>query len=328
MAKTFLSFIIPTYNSQRYIGKVLKSILKQKYPLKKIELIIVDDNSSDFTIKEVNKYKKFFPFFKVIVKNRKIFKGAAISTNIGIEISKGDFICLVDSDAVLANNWINEILLKFTDKRVGMAAGLIKTANSNNLWAAFAGRELEDRYEALKDDEVDHLSTCNTIYRRELFKKIGLFNKDLYYGYDVDFSYRVRKMGYKILLVKRTFCLHFWKENLKDYVNQVFNTGYARLQMITKYQDKKIGGKISGLKLMAQVPMTLVFVILFLASLLNRNFTYPFLFSVILLFLIQLPQTLRIIIKYHDFRFLVFPVILVSRNIIWLWAYLLYNIRR
>ena len=321
-----VSFVIPTFNVEKYISKVLESIKKQRYPLGKMEIIIVDDNSTDKTLERIAPFRNLFSHFKIIVKNRSQSKGAAVSTNIGIKESKRELIALVDGDAVLASNWIQELIAQFEDPKVGMAAGAIKTANPENLWAAFAGRELEDRYAAIKEVEVDHVSTCNTIYRRELFNKVGMFDESLFYGYDADMSYRVREKGYKILLIKNTYCLHYWRETFKDYLNQLHHTGYARLRVLEKFPDTKVGGKVSGWKLIIQTPLTLGFLLVLPFAFFNKSLFYlsVTLFAGILV--VQFPQTIRIIKKHRDFRFIFFPPILVLRNLVWVWVFFKYNI--
>jgi len=324
----FVSFIIPTFNVEKYITKVLNFIKRQKHPLAKLEIIIIDDNSTDRTLKRIKSFQKQFPNFKLIVKKPSQQKGAAVSTNIGIKNSRGELIALVDGDAVLAPNWLKEILPQFKDPKVGMVAGVIKTANPKNLWAAFAGRELEDRYDAIEESEVDHVSTCNTIYRREIFSRVGMFNEDLFYGYDVDMSYRVRRAGYKILLAKKTYCLHYWKESFKEYLKQLYNTGYARLRILEKFPNRKVGGKISGWRLIVQIPLTLGFLLLLPFVFLNKVFFYSSVVFFTVVLAIQFPQTVRIIKRYEDFRFIFFPLVLVLRNLVWVWAFINYNIEK
>lgn len=321
-----LSFVIPTYNSQEYITEVLNSILHQKNIHFKFEIIIVDDNSIDKTIEKVSAFKNFFPNLKILKKKPSQPKGAAISTNIGIRNAKGEFVCLVDSDVILSLNWLNMLLPKFKDLQVGAVAGVIKTANAEKIWAAFAGRELEDRYQQLKQEEVEHVSTCNTIYRQDLFRKVGMFNENLFYGYDVEMSCRVRKIGYKILIIKETYCLHFWKKDLKGYLQQIVNTGGARLKILKNLSNKKIGGRISGWRLSLQIPLTLLFLPLLLLAIIDRTFFDLVFFWLLFILILQIPQTIRIIKNFKDFRFLVFPFVLLLRNIVWSFVFVKYII--
>ncbi len=88
-----VSIITPTYNSEKYIEKTIKSVLNQTYS--NWELLLIDDCSSDSTISIINKYlnDERIKLFK-----NKENKGAAVSRNTGIERSRGDFIAFLDSD--------------------------------------------------------------------------------------------------------------------------------------------------------------------------------------------------------------------------------------
>lgn len=319
-----LSFLICTYNSQTHIAEVLDSIIAQNYPPEKTEIIIIDDNSSDQTLKIINKYQNGKYKIKVISKKKHHLRGAALSSNLGIKIAKGDLLCFVDSDAVLTKNWIKNVLPKFNNPEVGIVAGVIRTANPENLWASFAGKELEDRYDRLTNHEVGHVSTCNTVYRKEVFEKVGLLNEKLYYGYDVDISYRARSEGYRILVLKSIFCRHYWKDSLKGYLRQIYNTGYYRLQILGKYPDVNVGGKISGLKLVFQVPAIFVLFLLLIIVPFNNRFWPICVFILILILFAQIPITVRIVKKTRDKRLMILPVVLLVRNIVWFIAVIKY----
>ena len=87
-----VSIIIPVYNVSGYIKECLDSVINQTY--KNLEIIIINDNSTDNTMDIVNSYKD--KRIKVInlVKN----SGVSIARNKGVEISTGDYVCFLDSD--------------------------------------------------------------------------------------------------------------------------------------------------------------------------------------------------------------------------------------
>ena len=101
-----LSIIVPVYNSENYLVECLDSICKQIK--NNIELILINDGSTDKSIKICNKYKKKFNFIKLI--NLKKNKGVSFSRNAGIRLSLGEFICFVDSDDQLLPGSIKNIL--------------------------------------------------------------------------------------------------------------------------------------------------------------------------------------------------------------------------
>lgn len=96
--KTYISIILPAYNSEKYIGKSIKSILNQTFI--NFELIIIVDPSSDNTIREI---KKFKDKRIILIKNKKKL-GLPACLNLGIRKSKSDLIARADSDDYYLKN--------------------------------------------------------------------------------------------------------------------------------------------------------------------------------------------------------------------------------
>lgn len=100
------SIIIPTYNSEKFIEECINSIFSQTY--KNIEVIVINDCSTDNTLKVLEKYKQHIKIFSTSVNSR---QGAA--RNIGLEHSTGDYILFIDSDDSLYNS---DVLSQIADK--------------------------------------------------------------------------------------------------------------------------------------------------------------------------------------------------------------------
>ncbi len=316
-----VSLVICTYNSASYLPKVLDAIGRQDYS--PMEIIIIDDNSADGTVRLAGRYKRKMKVrrFLIHIKGRSEQKGAASSTNIGFRLAKGEIVCSIDSDAVIDKGWAKAVVEKFKDPKLGSIAGYIRTANRENFWASIAGLELEDRYDRIAGKFVDHVSTCNTAYRADLIRKVGGFSEQMYYGYDVDMSYRITKAGYKILLLKKIGCDHYWKESFTSYLRQQFNVAYGRLAIISAHPKRYLGDKVSGGKLILQVPLTLLAIVLL--------FIIPEVGIAVLvaLMLFQIPQTARIIRRAKSCRFAILPFILILRNLVWAYAFLKFGIK-
>lgn len=99
-----VSIIMPAYNSEKYIGEAIDSILIQTY--KNWELIIVDDCSEDNTVEIINEYASYDLRIKCI--SLKTHKGVACARNIAISNSSGRYIAFLDSDDL----WLEEKLEK------------------------------------------------------------------------------------------------------------------------------------------------------------------------------------------------------------------------
>ncbi|BCA85004.1 glycosyl transferase [Enterococcus saigonensis] len=110
--KSLVSVIIPTFNSEKYILKTINSVMNQTY--KYIEIIVVDDNSTDETINVVKNLSFKDSRLRVIALDKN--SGAAIARNVGIQNSKGKYIAFLDSDDYWFDEKI-EIQIDFMKKR-------------------------------------------------------------------------------------------------------------------------------------------------------------------------------------------------------------------
>lgn len=89
-----VSVIVPTYNDEKYIDRCIQSILNQT--LEEIEIIIVNDGSTDSTYEILERYAEMYPD-KVIVRHKEN-EGQGMARNLGISIARGEYIGFVDSD--------------------------------------------------------------------------------------------------------------------------------------------------------------------------------------------------------------------------------------
>ena len=115
-----ISVIIPVYNVEKYLSKCIESVINQTY--KNLEIILVDDGSTDSSPRICDKYAELDHRIKVI---HKINEGPGIARNYGIELSSGDYLGFVDSD-----DWIETQMLEI----------LIDTAKERNAQIAVCGR--------------------------------------------------------------------------------------------------------------------------------------------------------------------------------------------
>jgi len=120
MQENFLvSVIIPVYNSQKYIGRCLRSLKTQSLNKKNFEVIIIDDGSRDHSIDEITKQK--IDNFNII-KNKKNF-GLPRSLNIGILKARGSFVVRIDSDDWVHKDFLNILsTFLYLNKKIDAAA--------------------------------------------------------------------------------------------------------------------------------------------------------------------------------------------------------------
>ncbi len=180
-----VSIIIPTYNSERTLGRCLDSIEKQTY--KNIEVIVVDNGSTDRTVELAREY------------GAKVYVLAGTErtkqTNYGVKISRGRYIYQVGSDFVLDPELVEEATRKCEDEGYDAISVFCASDPTISFWSRV--RKLEkDCYK----DEL--LYTGARFFRKEVFEAIGGFREDLVAAEDYDLYNRLKKTGYKVGTIK------------------------------------------------------------------------------------------------------------------------------
>lgn len=107
-----VSIIVPVYNSEKYIGECIDSIVKQSY--ENIELVLVDDGSRDSSGLICDKYALIDERIKVIHNTN---HGVSHARNCGIEIASGEYLCFIDSDDYVDLDFIYKLVIPTKDKQ-------------------------------------------------------------------------------------------------------------------------------------------------------------------------------------------------------------------
>jgi len=107
------SFIVPVYNTEKYLKKCLDSLVNQTY--KDFEIIVVNDGSTDKSSSIISKYQKKYKNIIVIDKEN---EGLSMARNRGVQKSSGKYIIFVDSDDYVSNKLLEEIDKKIDDSDI------------------------------------------------------------------------------------------------------------------------------------------------------------------------------------------------------------------
>ena len=101
--KTKFDVIVPCYNVEHIVEKSLDSILSQKYPKDKFSVIVIDDGSTDNTLKYLNRFNTEQNFTLISLESN---KGLSAARNHGIRNGNSEIICFIDSDMVVQSDWL------------------------------------------------------------------------------------------------------------------------------------------------------------------------------------------------------------------------------
>ena len=226
-----LSFVILSWNSERYIENCLRSIrIKCETEGILYEIIIIDNGSSDSTKHIVNNLPE--PVFRhIMLVELTENKGTTYPRNIGLTKASGKFICILDSDTELKEGNLSDVLEKLErDDLIGIVAPKLllpngEVQNSVKRFPTFLQKLGKipkaifglnsgdpDFYEGFSFSEettVDTAISACWIFKQTLIDRVGYLDEKIFYSpEDLDYSMRVRKAGLQIAYYPRLEILH------------------------------------------------------------------------------------------------------------------------
>ncbi|MDP2632343.1 MAG: glycosyltransferase family 2 protein [Candidatus Curtissbacteria bacterium] len=200
----FVSVIIPTFNRRPLLKKTLTSLKSVNYPKTKMEIIVVDNGSSDGTFQVV---KKYFPNVKLFSFPQN--KGIPAALNLAIKKSKGKYIFQTNDDVIFAKDCLKILIIAAqSDQKVGIAGGRLyfsdrpKTPMINHLKVnLFIGYHSFRKTPSDKISEVDVVTGASMLIKRKVIEKIGLTDEKFgpYGAEDYEFCFRTKAAGFKVI---------------------------------------------------------------------------------------------------------------------------------
>lgn len=203
-----VSIIVPIYNSEKYLRNCLDSIQQQTY--KNIEVLLINDGSTDNSVKICEEYLCDLRFHLISKKN----EGVSCARNLGIELAKGYFIQFTDSDDILEKNLISTLVCNILETEADLCVCGIKSffVNINQIDSVW----VEKQFIHYKEDFL-HLITKWTLnpyiggpYNKLFLSKIIKNNKIFYergeaYGEDIVFNLKYMMFCHRISCVDSSY---------------------------------------------------------------------------------------------------------------------------
>ena len=236
--KVILSIIIPNYNKDKYLKRCLDSIISQLS--KNIEIIVVDDCSTDSSIDILKQYDNL-----ILIKNKNIL-GISESRNIGIKYAKGKYISFMDADDYLSSNYVELIMEKIKSNDDLYIFNVKKESNSkvysHNLNGQYSFEYYIRHY--TKDFLKPNISywVWNKIFKKSILDKNNIKFKKCNYAEDenfcIDYFHYIDKINFveEILYV---YCMNsesYSKNNEIIYSNAFSIVENNNLKMFLKYK--------------------------------------------------------------------------------------------
>lgn len=223
------SIVVATYNRARVLDETFSSLhahLKAAHKIGQVEVVAVDNNSTDSTSVVIERWRSEFDHF---VHVKELQQGLSFARNAGIDASTGEIVVFLDDDVEVEQDWLQALLAPFADEKIAVVGGKVLPFGAASL-PAWLPREygylvsVFDPYDTPR--YTDKVMGANFAVRRKVFITAGMFDpklgrkgKKLLGGEEVDLFRRIAVHGFHLLYTPSAVVLHKIQDKLKaDYV--------------------------------------------------------------------------------------------------------------
>lgn len=248
-----VSVIVPFFNTEKYINKCLISIAEQSY--KNIEILLVNDGSTDDSAKICEKFVRSDNRFKIITHKRN--RGPAAARNTGLDFITGSYVCFIDSDDYVDKDYISKLLsvtLKFkTDISECQSYCLIdgKLTSKYDDYKYESREIISSKKEVLRNylrhmsPRISSSSVCNKIFSTDLFKNNHIsFDPNLKRFEDSDIMYQLYAKTKKHIFITDKLYYHVHREksimrSLENTNDSFDETSYVMTKLLAYFSNNK-----------------------------------------------------------------------------------------
>lgn len=182
-----VSIIMPVYNGEKFIKYAIESVLSQTY--ENWEMIVIDDASTDNSMKVVKEYRDC----RIHIYSNLYNRGIAYTRNYGLTLCQGEYISLLDDDDIISNDKL-QLQVEFLE-----ANPQIDILGGKAVWIDEEGNEISETSKVyLENEEIKALAllknpfwNCEVMFRNSIIKKYKYYYKDYMYGME-DYHFWIR----------------------------------------------------------------------------------------------------------------------------------------
>lgn len=230
-----ITFVMPAYNVADYLEKSVNSIMKLDYPRNKIQVIIVDDGSTDDTLGIAKTLSKRYKNVRVLHKKN---EGKATALNYGIRNVKTELTALLDADTVLQQDILKKAVPYLQDKKTMTVMCRLAPSNKHG----FLAKVQEVEYaivgffrKLLSSISVLTVAPAFSIYKTKFFHKYGYFDKNNLTE-DFEMALRVQSNNYNVACVIDSYASTVVPTNFAQLKRQRVRWNYGTFYNLYKYR--------------------------------------------------------------------------------------------
>lgn len=232
----FVSVVIPTRDRGKELVECLESVYAQDYPADRIEIIVVDDGSVDET-------RKLAGGFPCKLLSNPSSRGQSFCRNLGAQEATAEIIALIDDDCVAGPTWLRDLAVYLQWDDLGAVGGYVD---------GYAPRSSLERYEQAfsrlnlgkyiltgsGDSSTFYIPTCNMLVRKSVFTELNGIRDSMHVGEDVDFCWRLRDTGRRILYTPSGTVMHKHRNTLPTMLGRRADYGKSEAALWRLHPEK------------------------------------------------------------------------------------------
>ena len=249
-----VSILIPARNEEKVIGRLLQRMTELTYPKDKLQIIVVDDASTDNTGIIAEQYSNTQNYIKIIQRSRKEGgRGKGSALNAGFKQATGEIILCFDADYYPQRDIVEKLTEEFADPRVGVVQGRITVLNeSQNTVTRLVTLERIGGYR-VDQQARDSLGLITQFggtvggIRRSLLERLGGWDESIL-AEDTDLTFRAYLAGYKVCYVKEAECYEEAVESWQDYWKQRYRWAKGHMQCAFKHSKRVLKSNSLGFR--------------------------------------------------------------------------------
>lgn len=227
-----ISVLICTYNRAELLEQCLAALLVRTEE-KPDQVVVVNGGGSD-TDQVVRKYAADPGIQFQVVKTEN--KNLAASRNVGLPHCTGEIMAMTDDDAEVYPDWVTQMkIVHLEHPEAGAVGGPVIGADSDSLISRLSDAVTFPA--PLKPQTVRTLPGVNISYKRAAVAQVGEQDDSLFRGEDVDYNWRVQKLGWSIFYDPRIRVLHHHRPTLRGFLNQHYMYGRAYYRVRKKWPE-------------------------------------------------------------------------------------------
>lgn len=238
-----VSVIIPCYNEQETIQKLLRAIISQTYSRSSLQVIIADGLSTDQTRVEIEKFETEFPDLDVsLVENPK--RSTTSGLNLALSKAKGEFIVRLDAHCIPQNDYIERCIQALTQGKGDNVGGVWDIRPGGSGWISTSIAIAATHPLGVGDAQYRYAQQAGYVdtvpfgaFRKALIDRVGPYDETLLTNEDYELNTRIRQAGGRIWLDPAIRSIYFARSSLPALARQYRRYGFWKAQMLRRYPN-------------------------------------------------------------------------------------------